>query len=184
MKKTLLFIVICFAAIQTTSAQFSLTPNGFINPDSPDNNYVVYEFTGKSQQEIYDAAIAYLYSIYVNPDAVLSTAQNNSITINAFTNNAIQFAKKVYCDMTYSLSLQIKDGKLRINAPYVVSMRNSALDLDCYVRGRELFFKTCVFNLKGKLLNEMALNSLEAFFENYISNLLTGIKAQDNSDEW
>lgn len=77
-----------------------------------------------------------------------------------------------------------KDGKLRINAPHVVSMRNTALNMNCFIQGRELFYKTCVFNLKGKLLNEMALHSLESFFEKYISDLLDGIQTQNTSDEW
>ncbi len=184
MKKILFFITICFTTINTVSAQFSLTPKGFINLDSPDKNYVVYEFEGKNQHEIYDAAMAYLFSIYVNPDMVLSSSNNSSITINALSTSAIQFAKKVYCDIRYSISLQIKDGKLRINAPHVVSMRNTALNMNCFIQGRELFYKTCVFNLKGKLLNEMALHSLESFFEKYISDLLDGIQTQNNSDEW
>lgn len=168
-------------------AQFLLTPDGFVNPKTPGKNYVVYEFPGKSQQEIFNATVSYLYSIYVNPDVVLSLSGNNLITINGLGKNAIQTDRKSFYDIKYTISIQIREERMRINAPYIVSMdnpNNAPYNYsEFYIVGLG-YFKNGVFNKKGKVINETALFSIETFFEDYISRLRNGIFSGSNEEDW
>lgn len=181
---TVILLMLCAIPLK---AQFSLTPDGFVNPKTPGKNYVVYEFYDMSQQEIFDAAVSYLYSIYVNPDSVLSMSGNSSITINGLGKNAIQIDRRSFYDIKYTISIQIREGRMRINAPYIVSMdnpNNAPYNYNEFYLIGLGYFKNGVFNKKGKVINETALFSIETFFEDYISRLRNGIFSGSNEEDW
>lgn len=181
MLKKVLFTAIILLATVSAKAQFVLTPDGLINSKSPDNNYVTYEFKDKSQQELFDAAMSYLFSLYVNPDAVLSSSKPHSITINAISTNAAQIQKRLFADIAYTISIQIKDHKIRINTPYIVSITHGSSKY--FIKGYTMF-GNCVYSNKGKLINELAKQSIELFFNNYIADLYKGITNNINGDNW
>lgn len=45
-------------------------------------------------------------------------------------------------------------------------------------------FGNCVYSNKGKLINELAKQSIELFFNNYIADLYKGITNNINGDNW
>ena len=76
---------------------------------------------------------------------------------------------------------------MRINAPYIVSMdnpNNAPYNYNEFYLIGLGYFKNGVFNKKGKVINETALFSIEAFFENYISRLRHGILSGTNEEDW
>ncbi len=181
MLKKVLFSAVILLATVSAKAQFVLTPEGLINSENPDNNYIIYEFNEKSQQELFDAAMSYLFSYYVNPDVVLSSSEPHSITINALSENTIQIQKKLFADITYTISIQIKDNKIRINTPYIVSIIHDHIE---YTIKGYMMFGHCVYSNKGKLINELAKQSIESFFNKYNTDLYKGILNSTNEDEW
>lgn len=186
-KHHILSLILLVACALPSKAQFSLTPMGFINPETPGKNYVVYEFPDKSQQEIYDAVVSYLYSIYVNPDVVLSLAPNSAITINALASEAVPINSLYSYNMRYTISLQVKDRRLRINAPSIVSMTQPYSGEEFYIVGfgpLQCFVFNGIFNKNGKLKNEKAFAAVQAFFNGYISNLINGTLSGADEEDW
>ena len=178
-------LILFVACAIPSKAQFSLTPMGFVNPETPGKDYIVQEFPGKTQQEIYDAVVSYLYSIYVNPDVALSLAPNSSITINALASGAVPINSLYSCDMRYTISLQVRDGRLRINAPNIVSMAQPYSGEEFYIVGfgpLQCFVFNGIFNKKGKLKNETAFAAVQAFFNGYISKLINGTLSGSDED--
>lgn len=50
-------MVLTFASVQ---AQFNLTPKGLINTENPEQEFILFDFAGKTQTELYAAALVHL----------------------------------------------------------------------------------------------------------------------------
>jgi hypothetical protein len=169
------------------NAQIRLTSNGFVSETDSTKNYIVVEAPGISQANLYKKTLVYLSGIYVSPKEVMSTVDNESITVNAIAAKAIKM-KVLYLnpnwDVNYTIGFQFKDGKIRIGQLSINKLTTRTGDI--YRTGdigpgdgpnhKE------IYNKKGELKQKDAKEGLEAYFNNYIYNLKKGVLStkQDN----
>ncbi len=176
---------VLFLCYLFVNAQLVLTPQGFVSTNDTSKNYIVVSFDSVGQKALFDRALLYLNTIYVSPKDVLSLVDSTSITINGLSKGAIPRNNQHVFDLNYSINIQFKQGKIRVNAPavkltttvysnfqtlYIVA--NNSLD------GRRLG----IWNEKGKLVSERAKIELETFFNKYIDDMVKGINS--NSTDW
>ncbi len=74
-----LCIVMGFAQAQT----MKLTPNDFVDAADESKNYVVLNFPGKSQQELYKAVLKFANSVYNRPEKVITKVEGGQIVLDA-----------------------------------------------------------------------------------------------------
>lgn len=134
MKKFLLLVLFIGTTLTTCWAQekhsvnFQLTENGsFIAPDG--KNYFVFEYPNESQSDVYNKYLVAITGIYVSPKDVISKVENQMISIKgykseAITNTLLGVFSSTY-DIEYVLKFQFKDGKVKVEAPEIVKLRQS-----------------------------------------------------------
>lgn len=123
MKKllTLLLLVCPIFALAQDLVSFKLTPEAnFVTASGED--FVVVPFEGKSAHEIYQLLASNVGSVYNDPSKVMSGVDDASIKIRAFSNNL--YTQKVLgiphaWEGYYQLEFRIKDGRVRVSAPFV-----------------------------------------------------------------
>lgn len=191
MKKITLTFLTLLTLCLSANAQFTLERTGLINTENPEQNYIVIEFEGKPQQELYQAVNVYLHSLYVNPQNVLSTIENQAITVNGISPGAIDISlkrKPVLYDIKYTISIAFKDDRIRINCPYIIEMSKWVLNskYDFYVEGPGYPLYNGAYNQRsGKIQNETAKKSIEDFFNLYIRNIERAINGEiQNNNDW
>lgn len=183
MRKTL--ILFCFIALSVfANAQFLLTPDGVINES--DKDYVVYDFQGKTHQELYDAVHLYINSRYVNPKYAISVVKGQSITVNGVSEGAIYRRNLVTktMDIDYTITFLFKDGKLRVNNPVINRLYIMLTGLsihEIYIKSPSIMAES-IYSKKGKLLEEKTKNSIEKFFNGYIADIRESINTKENTD--
>lgn len=99
-------------------------PNFIFNKDcsfsaSDGKSFVVYEAPGYSQKELFDAMVIGIAKIFKYPDKVISKVEPSLITINGITSPCINYYKTSLAEVTYTIQIQFKDGKVRIDAPII-----------------------------------------------------------------
>jgi hypothetical protein len=171
MKKLLFTTAILIVAITTTThAQFVLTPEGMrVNGQ---DDYLVLEIEGMDQKQLYKKTLLFINQQYKSPKDVMSTVEPVAITINGNQPNAIKRNSMHSFDMNYSLNMQFKDGKIRVNVPdfKLTNYTSSAERQTLHVQSANSFFGTDlgIYNPKGKLKSERAKKDLEEFFNAYM----------------
>ncbi len=84
----------------------------------------VFEFAGKSAEEIYDAAIMWANRSFSNPkEAISSQIRPKYIKANGYSSKAVVFGGLSFLDLSFDIEIEIKNGKSRmtINNFYILS---------------------------------------------------------------
>ncbi|MBB4108331.1 DUF4468 domain-containing protein [Pedobacter zeae] len=122
--KRLLFLLIITAAATKLNAQvlrMELKHNGFVSSTDSTKNYIVLNHPKVSKTELYKKTLTYLNSIYKNPKQVISSVENESIAVNAYSDE-ITATKGLYrYPFDYNIVLQFKDGKIKFE-PHVIEI--------------------------------------------------------------
>lgn len=184
-------------ATHAMSQTFQLLPNGFVDSSNPDKDYIVIEFSGLSQNQIYNKALSAINKNCASSKNVISQVENSQITLNATLPNVAvrhNLGFSFPYDMSYSLALEFKDGKLRINAPKIkeilqvqqgaglvwVRMYVSKNDKKSHTRAN----KPYIYNKKGKLENKKHKESIENATNTLVSNILTDMQIPAKHSDW
>lgn len=125
MKKILSILAFTIAVVVQANAQaeftgFTITTDGYYRaPDGKD--YIIYPFDGKSANEIYSLICSNVAKVYNSPQRVMSTVENTSVAIHAFADDILYqksyLGLKFFYEGTYNLLIEIKDGRVKVNAP-------------------------------------------------------------------
>ena len=124
MKKVLILIAIMFVTLPVNSQQridFHLTQTGkFLTENNED--FVVIPFEDKTAHDIYMEIVQNVNSLYKNPKEVLSTVEDQSISIYAM-GNPIAYDKIVGLTRDgygyYTIKILIKDNRIRFELPQI-----------------------------------------------------------------
>ena len=125
MKKILLFMAVMMAAVymnaQTAKFEgFVISKNGYFEATNGED-YIIYPFNGKNAHEIYQIICTNVAKVYDSPKDVMSTVDDTSITIHAFTGNMIPQSSfmgiKYFYEGLYNIQIEIRDGRVKANAP-------------------------------------------------------------------
>jgi len=145
---------------------FTATPTRLL----PENNIV--EFSGKSSDEIYKALKSWTAKTYNNPDFVLKAdVPNEYIRINGLWNIVSRgpLGRSAF-GLTYTLSLDVKDGKLRYNIDNLRGVDNFNY-ANCFKGNGEKRQTKEVTNY---------LNDIEIYTEQFISQMVKSINEKEN----
>ena len=125
MKKVLMLMAIMIAVVVQANAQaefngFTISADGHYRA-ADGKDYIIYQFDGKSAKDIYTLICSNVSKVYNSPQSVMSTVENSSVAIHAFADDILYqksyLGIKFFYEGTYNLLIEIKDGRVKINAP-------------------------------------------------------------------
>ena len=192
MKNLLMAFGFMLASQLTFGQYFTITPNGFVSDKK--EQFVVIEMPKEKQAVLYQNFLAGLSTIYKNPKEVLSLVEGQSITITAYEEKVItnkvrlvltQIGKTTLkYDVSYTLSIQFKDGKIRINSPIFECRR---WYYDSYSQGWKTLplvetkgVKGSVFDKKGEIVSQESYDGLNKHFNTLIEEIIQKSKTANN----
>ncbi|PVH26781.1 DUF4468 domain-containing protein [Sphingobacterium corticibacter] len=196
MKRLIPLIALLLFAEVGYAQYFSLAPAGFVAADNLE--YAVVDFPDTKQDVLYKNVLRALTSMYKDPKEVLSVVEGESITVKGYEQEAIldqvklspiQIGKTTYkYDISYTLSIQFKDNKIRFNRPSFECRRwyeggyksGWATGWSYLVLVKDKNSKYAVFDKNGKVLSQEALDGLEGHFNNLTKDIIEKSKAIDN----
>ncbi|WP_298265969.1 DUF4468 domain-containing protein [uncultured Lutibacter sp.] len=183
MKTTILPFILCLFYSLASFSQFELTENGITVIDS-ENDYIVYEFEGKTKEDLYTSVLKTLTVKYNSAKDVLSKVENETISINGIQADYVGAGKllgkylEVY-DLGYNLNISFKDAKIKIDIP-TIRFPNESNGRTLHISGKGMF-KTFIFK-KGEVKEEDAKKRIEDFFNILITEIKQGV--ENKQDDW
>lgn len=182
MKKVLILLALLMPLM--CSAQFILENGSFVSED--DKNYIVYEFPGKTKAELYKMVKSSIIDLFVSAKDVLSENENESLKIRGVSQKDV-FTKSMgmtfNIETTYTIQFHFKEGKVRVDAPYIVSMTSGTQRNAIYMNrgGRD-----CLYKKNGEVRYGDLKESLEKFINNLSLSIIKGIddKKSEDDDNW
>ena len=129
MKKILLCTIGCMLSMLMMAQTFTLTYKGFVDSEKPENDYLVVTFDGLTKEQIYIKAQKAVAKSFISGKNVMTNIPNEQISINGILPEATvrsPMGMKLPFDMKFTMDLEFKDGKMRINAPHILELRQEA----------------------------------------------------------
>lgn len=154
MRKILFLLItlispVCFAQVNN-SVKFNLSENGvFLSQDGKE--YIVLEYPNESQNDLYNKYLVAITGLYISPKDVISKVDGQMISLRgyksgAFTNTLLGVFSYTY-DIEYVIKFQAKDGKVKIDSPEIVKIRQSfgnskdEYGISEFIKSKKLFEK-------------------------------------------
>ena len=169
---------------------FKLQPDGTFKAEDG-KSFVVIEYDGKNQQELYNMVKANVLTLYDNPQEVLNEIEPTNITIRGISDVLWSGIKLIggiqEYRAKYNYVFHFKDGRIKVDAPLI--------DSQLVVSGMGVTFsKTFVsfiddwFDKKGgiKKKKEKDVSSVESIFNIPINYLLGNMKEniKEEEEDW
>lgn len=188
MKKAILLFfafigTIAYAQETSEKADFTLLPDGsFVTSSDDKKSYIVIPFDGQTDKEIYQKLIVNASLVVNNPSEQVSGVEYSLIKARTKQHllTHVLMGLPLSCTGTIIYEFQIKDGRVRVNAPMVEEpCKYGTSDQTCYfsdvVKG---YFK------KGKLKEKKA-NEFNQLIDktNKTINTILGLEAVEKSEE-
>jgi hypothetical protein len=181
------FIVFC-TIIFSTKAQtvtFEWQPDGSMLTKDGETYEVVY-YDGKTKEELYNELLVSVSSLYNNPQEIISTVENKLISINAIMSIPRYVGGllgRVDTNFHYVLKIHVKDGKIKVDAPYFTlltfSTGGTQQDIEGWTRAQKFFKKDGTpSDKKGEREFYFNVNST---FNELINAIL---KLEADNDDW
>ena len=191
MKKLLTIISVLMMGVcaftQTEFKGFHLSPNGYFETDEG-KDFIVYPFEGKTSHEIYQMICTNVGKTYASPKSVMSNVEDASVAIRAYSDNMV-FQKsylglKFFYSGYYNLLIEIKDGRVKVNAPVFGEMSGGAKDFGGGVPKDAVDVFKGFFDSKGKVKSKRAV--WKTYVESKINEIyetLLGIGSPQKAEE-
>ncbi len=185
-KKFFAVLLFCIVAAFVQAQSMKITPKDFVDASDESKNYVVLNFAGRSQNDLYKTVLKYVNSYYNNPEKVTTKIEGEQIVIDAMEQKAVYttyLAAKTYYDFYYKITLDFKDGKVRFapNYKYFVSPGGIEYPLN----GRNNFMsKNALYGSSGKVARKSLQEGLDVFINKYITEFSKSINDSKSNDNW
>lgn len=176
-----------FVGIIVFAQKLELTPTGLVSVDDNSKNFIVLEFPGKSQAQLFKATTLLINTKYNNPKFVTTELENEQLVINATSPQKIKIKGLMRFDVNYNAVFSFKDGKVKLELNikeferFISGMGREVQGIVGYDMG---ISRSGVFNNKGKLINENAKESTELFANEFVENIKSGITKNLSGSEW
>ena len=187
--KRLLFILVLFLSALTTlnaqsvqSVQFKIFPNGTLRQKNG-LAYIIVQFPQKSAHQIYQALFINASEIYKNPkQKVIITIDGSSIHIRTCDPKLTYAKDGEYLSGYYNLHFDVKDGKVKIDAPEIDETLIRAKD---GVPDRDFSKLIRSWHQEANLMTKYQDNAsyTESEVNQIINSILTG-NIPDDSNNW
>lgn len=102
--------------------KFTLLESGnFIDADNDSKDFIVVPFEGKTSEEIYRILLTNAALVVNNPEKQVSGVEYALVKINVTQNllTDIKMGIPLAVNGTEYFEFQIKDGRVKVNAPYI-----------------------------------------------------------------
>lgn len=179
MKKIALVLICALYALNGSAQYFTLTPNGMVNSADIEKRYVVLEFEGKTQAELFGKARSYFVSTYNSAKDVMSVSEPETISaLAAFTSKSVV--------VNYKYVLTFKDGRIKVDF-IVGDMRPEDITANWKASlVRQDILSVGVFDKKGKPLSRQmpAKIDIEAQANNLTKGLVDAINGKTDETDW
>jgi hypothetical protein len=197
MKNLSFTIAFIFFTQLTFTQYFTLPPNGFVSAEK--KAYLIVDVPAAKQAELYKNTLSALSTMYNSPKEVLSLVDGESISLHAYekqvitdkvkSSNPLKGKITYKYDLSYTLSIQFKDGKIRFNSPTFECKRwyengysqgwTSGWTSLPLVKTNDV--KWAVFNENGAILSEEAFEGLNKFFNSLFKEI---IEKSKTANKW
>ena len=187
MKKILSVMAIMIAVVVQAKAQvafpgFTITTDGYYRaPDGKD--YIVYPFEGKSAREIYSLICTNVSRVYNSTQKVMSSVENTSVAIHAYADDILYqksyLGLKFFYEGTYNLLIEIKDGRVKVNAPSF-GMQTGQSETINRIKTAEKILSD-FFDKKGRVRENRTVWKIYA--ERRINGIYESLLGLDNQDK-
>lgn len=176
-KATMLLIMLSITTLSFSqgSVNFSITKYGSYEVPHSSNNYYVISFPNQTQSQLYTSALMAVTRDFVSAKDVVSKVDNMMISVNAvhrFTERYSSFS--LTYDINYTFQMEFKNGRVRINAPQIVSIT------DHY--GERVSFTDCATSSTTGEVLESSKREF-AFVNGAINHILSSMGSRTN-DDW
>lgn len=101
---------------------FKFDSRGIHSREDPSKDYVIHEVPGVSASDLRSYVVSAISELYKSPKNVLTTLSENVIQLETYASHVFykKGASDTYPhDISYSIVIQFKDGKVRYNAPVI-----------------------------------------------------------------
>lgn len=118
---------------QDKGVDFKLQKDGsFLTADGKD--YVIVKYDSLTAHEIYQKLCSNAGGVYNNPNRVMSNVEDVSIKVRAISTGLVKGVLGVVRDAYYQYQIQIKDGRVRVEAPVIEEelIRLNYNDMACW----------------------------------------------------
>lgn len=182
-KNLIVFLLFLVTTVFANAQSMKLTPNDFVDAADETKNYVVLNFAGKSQSDLYKAVLKFVNSYYNNPEKVATKIEGEQIVVDAMAEKATGWGRGNDLDFFYKITMDFKDGRLRFSPNYKYLENYNGIEYPL-VKKSNLWVKTALFNTDGKVRRETAKQQLEKFINNYIIAITNSINTSKSNDNW
>lgn len=189
MKRITFCILGCMLSIMMMAQKFTLTYKGFVDAENPQNDYMVVVYEGLTKEQIFTRAQKAVAKCFVSGKDVMTNIPNEQISINGILREVTYrspMGMKLPFDMKFTLTLEFKDGRMRIGAPHILELRQEATlgDVFMYLTKAEAgssFIKKnyAIFKNDGKVNEKKHKENIERSTNELITALLSNMKESD-----
>lgn len=163
----------------TANGKFEFTKNGFVNT-SDGKDYVIITANGKSAASIKSSVISSLSELYKNPNKVISTLGDNLINVTGHSKDVftVPFGdNNLYYSFTYNISIEIKNGKIKVNAPTFSNITEREVFNGESLRIDLIDSEDLYFELSRALAREQS--DVADIFNIHITKIVEGLSTSD-----
>lgn len=115
MKKNILLLILLFAPALAFCQSFELTPDGVKSSADSGKDYIVLEFPGKTQTELFDLARNYIVSTFNSAKDVMSDSRPTVLSVNAVLPCVFKAGFNYDALVNYKYGLAFKDGRIKVS---------------------------------------------------------------------
>lgn len=183
--KSICLSILLLAISAFGHAQFLLTPDGFKTADG--KNYYVIDAPGYSKQQLFEMVDRRAIASFGTHRNRVVSGEPDEVLIEATNKNQLNYRDWDF-DILFNTSFEFKDGKIKVNAPLIKSMKSyfgntDSLRANFYIKSPTNIFNrnAVVFDDRDKLRNKELKIALEELFNNNILQSLTQLTV---SSDW
>ena len=187
-----MFMAIMIAVVVQANAQaefngFTIFADGHYRA-ADGKDYIIYQFDGKSAKDIYTLICSNVSKVYNSPQSVMSTVENSSVAIHSFADDILYqksyLGIKFFYEGTFNLLIEIKDGRVKINAPSFGMQTGQSETINRTKTAENIL--TDFFDKKGRLKgNRVIWKSYAEQRINSIYKTLLGLgNTKDTNNDW
>lgn len=162
---------------RTSTGPFQLTTDGFVNREDKKMNYIILKFPGKSKDELYTKALAYLRHYCNEPGGIITSAAEESITIHT-TDSQIPVAGYISkFTLDYTLTMHFEDNRLLVETPEINSimrLRSKNRTTTVGISGDK--YDQTIFSSKGRMRLPDTGYALDNVVNTFVNDLRKNIK--------
>lgn len=110
------------AQIDNNMCFFKFDSRGIYSAQDSNKDYIVYEVPTAKASDLKASVMSAISELYKSPKDVLTNLGDNIIQLETYASNVYSTKVKedrYFNDISYSIIIQFKDGKVRYNAPNV-----------------------------------------------------------------